>query len=1257
MYFEWLDIYQRKNLLRLFALAVCFLVVACACACASSVDNDDRSPALSNGLWISWNRAQYDLPDVRFGRCLRKRPFVQKALESDSDEVFDASEGSDSDECNPYENEPVRKKCKLSGRKLEPCRDILEYLKSRALSGKHSHFSLLCKYLPERRCSELAVLEAVMNVMFRYKRQVRYINKSYFLLPRDTPKIVPNESLAVAIARILLDSEDVKKYSLGSLAYDLSQKGHTADSFRCFKKLFQLLRIICNKQVPKRYLDLVAFLQFVLTVPDWRTEDMDVLVQAHYGPSAYVLSPEKKVFLRRMRNLNQEDINKILHLKCRCKELAVNAESKLFFVPFLKKNDDEAIDAQRESDGNAGVFVDEREVHTVKGCILSILRQTQQEVTHVSGNIFRKYARSGNRETTAEVMGVVFAEDLNITFDELHDVYSFFKAPNRRSQPQEELELFIKDIVLSEKHSLRLGSLAYKVYSAGYRVPHLEVVRSVYNIVRCICCIDSFAGGEIVRNFFNFAQFKEPREKEDFVKERDKYMEKNGYTVIPRCFVWAEKMFFMDPGLLKKLESSKKQGPGAIQYLMRNTRKSLKGMDGKIALRKKIKELAEKEEKCEYKDLKKVVGTNEYTSVIWFQAILNIVFIENLGVETDGIKFKFFPERPQVAEPLVPVEVMIAARFSGDTVDRRSRVIFAKDLYQAGFLFQDFDTFKTIFDTVCVVCDVPIDNIRELENHLGFFEYVKKFPGKKDWKKLQETYGKKVSSYALTLAKNATNILEKGVLRQWGIGLSCEQPREKEACTVVLKILQTYAENKMACPYKVLGLVIHQDCSDKDVLSMVMDTAFKEDVRVHYNEAEKTYMLLKGASVCPKPTYPLASFIVGQIMHDATLDCEVLAFYLHAAGYKVDSFHIVADLFNVYRSVLFYGCDSRVVSELMIFARCVLDYDAESVTNDVPIQNCKCEQPLTPYFKRKFSASFVRLFLSGLIDFDFISKYVRPQESKHLVIEAFKAPEVVFYPKDDLTLGHVSDTLSESPEAFSDDSEDSLVLEGGVDSLGKAPEGFVCEDDGDLALEPMVVRIQKSLYDKCFVDIFSQKVRECMTQNTVWHWREVECYSGRRTGCEGVLEFVLDVIFKNNWDFDFVEKEAGYRFCERKSYEFPQMSSEKIVVNFCAQRPECGPKERVGCIYMLYKSRYRYTSFQEAAIAFGGICVNKGIPVVGLTEIECGRDFFYYIKDLCENHKLGACRNEGDLYRKSGRKLSAEGEAIGWKALAMDLAF
>ena len=238
---------------------------------------------------------------------------------------------------------------------------------------------------------------------------------------------------------------------------------------------------------------------------------------------------------------------------------------------------------------------------------------------------------------------------------------------------------------------------------------------------------------------------------------------------------------------------------------------------------------------------------------------------------------------------LVPMEVLVAGRFCGEHCHSKERVFFAHHAHQAGLPIQSLSEFCVLFDAVCVLLNIDFRGLVHVRRCRDFWEFIQQHPEEKNLEKQRDTYPLRaqIKQKEMDLMKKVYDLEKRGIFARWAIkDSSC---LEKEECLmqkkrIFLQILKTYAQRGMPCPMQVLDLIFGG--GEKNTLAYIMDLVFSNTLNIVYDRERATCLLKQEPNGRVIPTKPFRTAVCQHVWQNPSLNTADLAYDLYDAGYR-----------------------------------------------------------------------------------------------------------------------------------------------------------------------------------------------------------------------------------------------------------------------------------------------------------------------------------------------------------------------------------
>ena len=808
-----------------------------------------------------------------------------------------------------------------------------------------------------RSCDgELSVLEAVVDMMFREKVFVAYKDHTFSLLKNFS--VVPQNAysaesvLAASIVRLLPN----KEWVLAELAYGLCMQGYRFENFLVFTKMYKSISALCHPREIDFYVQTRNFLEFMQRSFQFRKEKVLHMAATYHKKNGVLLSQKIRTIAHYILKLPDVFFSEVKKGVWREKQDCSCCE---FMEKFHPSESVKTFDVVSES--SESLFCDD----PVLDDVMPLEKKTspprlEEGITPKNSTIFWS------------VLSDVFSHNRNVFFD--NDNRRVWLLPGKRVVPcpEEDLEIFLANLLLRERcHSCI--SLACKAYAAGYRLCSVRFFRTVYNVVRFFCnlCADSFS--QEIKAFFVFEQKKSWGPKDSFRKKVATYFSEQKCIMRQVVEEAVRHILSMHVGLVGRLKSL------VDEFCMSSEALPLVLSDSQKILMQKMQEWAQKNQTLDYSDIVPYLSRFNPGHVQALTAILQNAIQKNINVNYSRGTFSFGVLAAPRKKPCVPMEVQVAARFDGQSCSSKERVLFINNLYQEGYPIFYLDQAMDMFDVICLARDIDLKGVRRIYRCRAFLEYVMRFSGEKCFSDLRQSYAHNdvLKDRDVSLVENALVLKNSGIFEDWGVGPSCskvlsEEERQERHRKIIFRILQKYKDLCHApCSYKVFATFL--PCRDfpKKVFRCVLDAAFQGGFWVDCDKNFETYSLSSKRQKDLTGLPQLQDFILEKIKKNPSIDCEELAYDVHAEGYAVGSYEVLQDFYHV-SCVLSAGADCEPQ-----FARCreFLCYALKKIRKKEV--SCKLRALIAMFCARNaqclsqtdedFAMSVLRLFRAGVL--------------------------------------------------------------------------------------------------------------------------------------------------------------------------------------------------------------------------------------------------------------------------------------------------
>lgn len=430
-----------------------------------------------------------------------------------------------------------------------------------------------------------------------------------------------------------------------------------------------------------------------------------------------------------------------------------------------------------------------------------------------------------------------------------------------------------------------------------------ETLRKTYNAVCVICYEEQSVLKNQVRHFFDYVQKKQWPDQTTILEEKLAYCQANPGPFDDRLWETVGCIRALPQPVLKKLQC-------ITIPLRRNYRFPQKGCQVYKIL-KEMRRCALEGATLSQESLAELAPTRWKGCLGVLRNILNIAFQNNMTVfchEQNAFRFSFSCAEKE--EFCVPMEVLIAARFMRRLCHAKDKVCFAYTLHQIGYPMATYEDFSDTFDAVSVVCRLTVAGLPYVEKARGFFEYIKSNKKNESLQALTQGYSarKDITDRTVLIAMRALSLEQNGLFESWGLmekhangDLALERFTYfwQKDDSIIIRILQEYAQKGKICPYKIFSVFLPHCCHAKSVADVVFGAALRNKIRVIYDKVFGGFSLKEGP-LMSTPSCSIKEFILEKLRQDTTLDDVDLAYEVYNAGYPPLSSQEIANLRKTY---------------------------------------------------------------------------------------------------------------------------------------------------------------------------------------------------------------------------------------------------------------------------------------------------------------------------------------------------------------------
>ena len=484
------------------------------------------------------------------------------------------------------------------------------------------------------------------------------------------------------------------------------------------------------------------------------------------------------------------------------------------------------------------------------------------------------------------IMSLVFRHKLNVVFSENMKELTLLDSPRVAVHVQRRVHFALADLMYDYPgKALNKGELACLIYKEGYDFKSFFEFTTVFYAVKALCYCEQENGLITINNFAGFLRRGNWCGIPSIYVMRDDFQAQAGEVLHDYMVSAAESITSLSALEISTLQRRRllMQKRGKHCDFFENS-----GRKRHATVRRYLDEILRKHLTCgtfcKYDDLEK----KNYGWAAVFRAVLDFVFERKITLKCKWVEREFLLLDDQEWHPrnYIPVEVVIAMRFSSGWFCVEECLIFAQRLFSAGYDFDSYEDFEILFFSVCLLCRINSMAKGALYSHQNFWRYVVRNKQGKTFEELCTEYKesqKNLLKESVHCVQKAFELERTGILEQWGIpyyykfSLNAVKRRDKAECIVLT--LQEHAKNQDVCSYKELAIYT-DSCDPEIIFAEIMGMVLNGSFDITYDRQYHTYGLRHGR---PPRTHsqllPLVVHACSEYVHPSDI-----AYCLYAEG-------------------------------------------------------------------------------------------------------------------------------------------------------------------------------------------------------------------------------------------------------------------------------------------------------------------------------------------------------------------------------------